>query len=128
MYDLYFDTITYIPANGFIRLTFSNGFQSSPNPYCTSNVPVLGKENYKLIVENEDSDATIKISNIGAINAGTRVTFDCRLVSTSDSASSIRPHVRVRTFYSLGVDYSMLDDRSSIQLNRSISNNYITPV
>lgn len=125
-YNLYFDAITSTPNNGFIRLTFAGSVTLSPQPYCTSNVPLLVAE-HGLLCVNENSNTVLKIYNIGALVAGTRYTFTVRLRSDTTSAATIRPTVTIRTYYNIAVDYSVIDQKLTHSLNQTETNYYASP-
>lgn len=117
-YSLYFDAITATPANGFIRLTFGNGVTLSTQPYCSSSISLLVPE-HGLLCVNENSNTVLKIYNINGLSAGSRYTFMVRLKSDLTSGGSITPTVTIRTYYSINVDYSVIDQKLNHGLNQS---------
>lgn len=107
LYTVYFDAITSVPADGFIRMTFSNEVTLSQNPYCASTVNLFVPEHGLICAK--DSPQTLKIMNLGPLTAGTRYTFTVRLNVPLTSTSPIAPTVSIRTYYNMEVDTSMLD-------------------
>jgi hypothetical protein len=117
-YSLYFDAIKSTPANGFIRLTFGSGVTLSTQPYCSSSISLLVPE-HGLLCVNENSNTVLKIYNINGLNAGTRYTFMVRLKSDLTTGGTIRPTVTIRTYYSINVDYSVVDEKVNQLLSAS---------
>ena len=76
---------------------------------------------------NEDSDTTLKVYNLNPLNAGTYYTITVRMYSTLTSSGTMRPTMRIETYYSLGVDYSIVDLRSSELMSTSETNYYTIP-
>ena len=126
-YELYFDAITSTPDNGFIRLTFSNGVTLSPQPYCSSSQLSLYESNKGLLCENENSDTTLKIYNINGLNSGSRYYIQVRLLTELSTGGTVAPQVTIETYYTVDVDYSVVDRRSNHGINTTYTNYYTTP-
>lgn len=69
----------------------------------------------------------MKIYNIQGLNAGSRYTFTVRLKSDLTTGASITPTVTIRTYYSLNVDYSVIDQKLNHGLNQTETNYYTIP-
>ena len=124
-FSLYFDAITSTPANGFIRFIFAGGVTLSSQAYCSSAIPLYIQEHGLLCIN--ESPSTLKIYNIQGLVAGTRYTFMFRLKSDITSGSTISPTVTIKTYYSLGVDYSVIDQKINHPLNNAETNYYVIP-
>ncbi len=120
---------TTLPSNGFIRLTLSSEMKFAPVPYCyPTNLPVLDA-NLGLQCVLEDSRSTLKIFNIGTLGAGFQMQIRVRIATELSSAGSISPTVRIRTFRTLSIDTSLVDQRTSLVLSSSpVSNLYTNPI
>lgn len=128
-YLVTFYPATTLPSNGFIRLTLSSEMKFSPAPYCyPSNIPVLDSR-LGLLCTLEDSRSTLKIYNIGQLGAGSQVQVSVRIATEIGSAASISPTVRIRTFRTLAIDTSLVDQKTGLLLSGSaVSNYYNNPI
>ena len=50
-----------------------------------------------------------------------------RLKSDIASGSSISPTVTIKTYYSINVDYSVIDQKINHPINTALTNYYVTP-
>lgn len=126
-YSLYFDAVTNTPDNGFIRLIFGNGVHVSPEPFCESSQLPLYHSDLGLLCENENSDTTLKIYNIDGLNAGSRYYIKVRLTSDLSTGGSITPTVTIQTYYTIDVDYSIIDEVTTRGINQTYTNYYTIP-
>jgi hypothetical protein len=128
-YLITFYPATTLPSNGFIRLTLSSEMKFAPVPYCyPTNLPLFDA-NLGLQCTLEDSRSTLKIFNIGSLGAGNLMQIRVRIATELTSASSISPTVRIRTFRTLSIDTSLVDQKTSLVLAGSaVSNLHTNPI
>ena len=69
----------------------------------------------------------MKIYNIDGLVAGTRYTFMVRIKSDITTGSTISPTVTIKTYYSINVDYSVIDQKLNQAINTASTNYYVTP-
>lgn len=69
----------------------------------------------------------MKIYNIQGLNAGVQYVIKVRLHSELSTGSTISPHVTYQTYYTVDVDYSVVDERLTQSLNQTYTNYYTIP-
>ena len=99
----------------------------SPQPYCSSSQLSLYESNKGLLCENENSDTTLKIYNINGLNSGSRYYIQVRLLTELSTGGTVAPQVTIETYYTVDVDYSVVDRRSNHGINTTYTNYYTTP-
>lgn len=114
------------PANGFIRLIFSNGVQLGANPYCTSSSIGYYVNQVGLVCTSE-SAYSLKISNIVGISTSSNYTFRVRLSTLLTTGSTCQPTVTIQVHYSVGADPSIVTQINSLSLNTNQNNYYSIP-
>ncbi len=69
----------------------------------------------------------MKIYNIAALSAGTSYSFMVRLQTGLATGSTVAPTVTIRTYYSINIDYSIIDQINNQAINQTYTNYYTIP-
>lgn len=98
----------------------------SIEPYCEPvDIPVLDSK-LGLLCILEDSRSTMKIYNIGSLVAGNAIQIKVRIATELNAAATISPTVRIRTYRTLSIDTSVVDQRNGLTLSSSPFTNQLT--
>lgn len=125
-YLVTFYPYTATPSNGFIRLTLSTEMKFSTTAYCEAvSIPVLDTK-LGLLCSLQNSRSTLKIYNIDGLAAGSPVQVKVRIATELGSAASISPTIIIKTYRTLAIDTSVVDQKTALTLSSSPYSNQLT--
>ena len=110
-----FRPIYAMPSGGFIRLIFDSNYVLGQTPFCSitgSNPIPLADSNVGLVCTRE-SDTSLKLTNVGALNAGQDYLVKIRMSTALSTGTSISPVATFQLHYSTSADPSIANEKNN---------------